>query len=89
MPLGISMGTQANPVPAAGVVGWDWGGGEVLSRRDLEAMAGVPERLPEPDFIDRAGHLCACVCCAVAGVLATMGVVTGLVAWVKFSWNYV
>ncbi len=83
------MGSQVSPAPTTGTAGWDWGAGGVLSQRDLEAMVGGTDRDQEPDCIDRLGYLCTCVCCLVAGVLTTMGLVTALVAWVKFSWNHV
>jgi hypothetical protein len=87
--VGKAMQGQVSPIPAAGAVGWDWGVGGVLSQRDLHAMAGMPEQAQEGEWTDRVWHLCACVCCALAGVLAAMGAVTALVAWVKFSWNHV
>ena len=83
VPVGLSRGTQVTPDGSEAVRGLAWKN-KVLVNRRLDQESAALEEGKEA--------VLGCVTKALQwamGVVLTLGGITGLVAWIKFSWNHV
>lgn len=77
---------QVSPAPAAASLGWDWRSGVLAQRAEDEAEADSEQRMQE--FVRGALSVAVCVFYCIALTLTAMGVITAVVAWIKYSWNH-
>ena len=79
--------TQVSPVPVEAARGWEWRS-SIVEQHNLDvAEAGVEQCID--DFKESLLFIFVYTFYCVAVILTAMGVVTGLVAWVKYSWYHV
>ena len=78
--------TQVSPTPEAMSPVWEWRSGVLAQRAEDEAAANSEERMER--LVQGTLSVTVCLCYCIALILTAMGVITAMVAWIKYSWNH-